>query len=150
MLWIRIRSDPHKSAGSGWIRINLPDSDRNQLPGHTDSDPDRLKFQANDIVDVVYLGRQIALSHMSPNAGGGGSCGVSANEYSCAQNGAQINFEDLTPYLSYDTVPQVCRKGEPFVDLLLLGNLPANRLSAHLNLQIKRKPSYFLYIFLVV
>ncbi len=36
-----------------------------------------------------------------PNAGrGGGSCGVSANEYSCAQ-GAQINFGDLTPYLTY-------------------------------------------------
>jgi hypothetical protein len=29
---------------------------------------------------------------------GGGSGGVSANEYSCTQ-GAQINFEDLTPYL---------------------------------------------------
>jgi hypothetical protein len=31
---------------------------------------------------------------------GGGGCGASANEYSCA-NGAQINFEDLTPYLTY-------------------------------------------------
>jgi hypothetical protein len=29
-----------------------------------------------------------------------GSCGVSANEYSCA-HGAQINFGDLTPYLKY-------------------------------------------------
>jgi hypothetical protein len=28
---------------------------------------------------------------------GGGVCGVSANEYSCA-HGAQINFGDLTPY----------------------------------------------------
>jgi hypothetical protein len=27
-------------------------------------------------------------------------CGVSANEYSCA-HGAQINFGDLTPYLTY-------------------------------------------------
>jgi hypothetical protein len=36
---------------------------------------------------------------MSPNAGGGGDCEVSANEYSCAQ-GAQINFGDLTPYLT--------------------------------------------------
>ncbi len=37
---------------------------------------------------------------MSPNAGmwGGGGCGFSANEYSCA-HGAQINFGDLTPYL---------------------------------------------------
>jgi hypothetical protein len=32
--------------------------------------------------------------------GGGGSCGVSDNEYSCA-HGAQINFRDLTPYLAY-------------------------------------------------
>jgi hypothetical protein len=32
--------------------------------------------------------------------GGGGGCGVSANECSCA-HGAQINFRDLTPYLTY-------------------------------------------------
>ncbi len=32
--------------------------------------------------------------------GEGGSCGVSANEYSCT-HGAQINFGDLTPYLTY-------------------------------------------------
>jgi hypothetical protein len=31
---------------------------------------------------------------------GVGVCGVSANEYSCA-HGAQINFGDLTPYLTY-------------------------------------------------
>jgi hypothetical protein len=38
---------------------------------------------------------------MSPNAGGGGkSCGVSANEYSCT-HGAQMNFGDLTLYLTY-------------------------------------------------
>jgi hypothetical protein len=40
---------------------------------------------------------------MIPNAGGG-SCGISANEYSCA-HGAQINFEDQTPYLTYDVDP---------------------------------------------
>ncbi len=40
-----------------------------------------------------------ALVYMSPNAGGWGFCGVSANEYSCA-HGAQINFGDLTPYLT--------------------------------------------------
>ncbi len=44
--------------------------------------------------DVVYLCWPIAPSYMSPNAGGGG-CGVSANEYSCA-HGAQIHFGDLT------------------------------------------------------
>jgi hypothetical protein len=36
---------------------------------------------------------------MSPNAGEEG-CGVSANEYSCT-HGAQINYGDLTPYLTY-------------------------------------------------
>jgi hypothetical protein len=39
---------------------------------------------------------------MSPNTGGGGGgCGVSANEYSCA-HGAQINFGDLNTYLTHD------------------------------------------------
>ncbi len=28
-------------------------------------------------------------------------CGAAANEYSCAHE-AQTNFEDLTPYLTYD------------------------------------------------
>ncbi len=42
---------------------------------------------------------------MSPNAGGGGNCGVAAKEYSCG-HGAQINFGDLTPYLSYDAAGQ--------------------------------------------
>ncbi len=38
-----------------------------------------------------------------PECGGGGDGGVSAsaNEYSCAQ-GAQINFGDLIPYLTYE------------------------------------------------
>ncbi len=35
--------------------------------------------------DVVHLGWPIAPSYMSPNAGEGGSCEVSANEYSCTQ-----------------------------------------------------------------
>ncbi len=30
----------------------------------------------------------------------GGSCGVSANECSCMYTGSQINFGDLTPYLT--------------------------------------------------
>jgi hypothetical protein len=46
----------------------------------------------------------MASSYMSPNRGGGGAgCGVSANKYSCA-HGAQINFEDLPPYLIHITV----------------------------------------------
>jgi hypothetical protein len=35
---------------------------------------------------------------------GGGGCGVSANENSCA-HGVQINFGDLTPYLTYGICP---------------------------------------------
>ncbi len=34
---------------------------------------------------------------------GGGGCGVSANEYSCA-HGTQIKFGDQTPYLTYDYI----------------------------------------------
>jgi hypothetical protein len=37
---------------------------------------------------------------MSQVRGEGGSCGVSANEY-MQYTGAQINFGDLTPYLTY-------------------------------------------------
>jgi hypothetical protein len=36
--------------------------------------------------------------------GGGGGCGISVNEYSSA-HGAQINFGDITPYLTYDSNP---------------------------------------------
>ncbi len=50
--------------------------------------------------DVVYLGWPIAPSYGSPNEGGGRSCGVTANKYS-GITGAQINFGDLTPYLTY-------------------------------------------------
>ncbi len=35
-----------------------------------------------------------------PSCGGGGCCGVSANEYSCAR-GAKINFGDFTLCLTY-------------------------------------------------
>jgi hypothetical protein len=52
--------------------------------------------------DVIY-DRPIVPSTLvyKPKCGGeGGSCGVSANKYSCA-DGAQINFGDLTPYLTY-------------------------------------------------
>ncbi len=41
---------------------------------------------------------------MCGGMGGGGGYGVSANEYSCA-HGAQINFGDLTPYLTYASFP---------------------------------------------
>jgi hypothetical protein len=45
----------------------------------------------------------------------GGSCGVSANEHSCA-HGAQINFGDLTPYSTYaQDAPRVDKIGQPRV-----------------------------------
>ncbi len=58
-------------------------------------------------------------SYMSPNAGGrgGGGCEVSANEYSCA-HGTQINFGDLTTYLTYgpgQKVPQPDRDPQHWV-----------------------------------
>jgi hypothetical protein len=52
--------------------------------------------------DVVYLGGPIAPSYMSANAGGGRELrGLTANEYMQLYTGAQINFGDLTPYLTY-------------------------------------------------
>jgi hypothetical protein len=55
---------------------------------------------------------------MCPNAGGGGSCGVSANEYSCA-HGAQINFGDPTPYLTYDIYQQPIRLQKLYTHFIL-------------------------------
>jgi hypothetical protein len=56
---------------------------------------------------------------MRPNARGGRSCGVSANENSCA-HGAQINFGDLTPYLTYRIFPliYIAEEGGIFVILV--------------------------------
>ncbi len=45
-----------------------------------------------------------ALVYVPKCGGRGRGCRVSANEYSCA-HGAQINFGDLTPYLTYDINP---------------------------------------------
>jgi hypothetical protein len=53
-----------------------------------------------------------------PKFGGGGGegvCRISANEFSCA-HGAQINFGDLTPNLTYGFVPSSC----PAMKLLYL------------------------------
>jgi hypothetical protein len=62
--------------------------------------------------------------------GEGGSCGVSANEYSCTHE-AQINFGDLTPFLTYaQDAPRVdkidrprvaCERGAPLVRCYLAG-----------------------------
>ncbi len=54
-----------------------------------------------DVVYCILASWPIAPSYMSPNAGGGRSWGLSQwDEYSCA-HGAQINFGDLTPHLTY-------------------------------------------------
>ena len=49
----------------------------------------------------------IAPSNKSPNSGVGEGCGVSANGFSCA-HGAQINFGDLIPYLTYVLGGKIC------------------------------------------
>jgi hypothetical protein len=64
-----------------------------------------------------------------------GYCGVSANEYSCA-HGAQINFEDLTPYYIpsatildnldetwYDCYANGCSGLQPVETSVLFGDL---------------------------
>ncbi len=50
--------------------------------------------------DVVYLGGPIAPTYMSPNAGGGGKL-QGLSQWVQLYAGAQINFEDLTPFLTY-------------------------------------------------
>jgi hypothetical protein len=52
--------------------------------------------------DDVSLGWPIASSYMSPNAGEGGE--LRANEYVQLYTGAQRNFGDLAPYLTYDCI----------------------------------------------
>ncbi len=51
--------------------------------------------------DVIYLGWPIAPRIWAQLGGGGGCGGLSQWVYSCAHE-AQINFGDLTPYLTYD------------------------------------------------
>ncbi len=61
--------------------------------------------------DVVYLSWPIAPLYVSPNAGGGVSCGVLVQLYT----GAQINFGDLTPYLTYAFFPSDPYNRRPLV-----------------------------------
>ncbi len=63
--------------------------------------------------------RALVLSYMGPNAGGEGgrSREVSANEYSCTHE-TQINFGDLTPYLTYG-----CKKSDSLCNGLWKKNL---------------------------
>jgi hypothetical protein len=54
--------------------------------------------------DVVYLGWPIASSYMSPNAKRGGEL-RGLKQWVQLYTGAQINFGDLTPYLTYGCYP---------------------------------------------
>jgi hypothetical protein len=49
-------------------------------------------------VTAEYLAQGVTTASIC-RVGGGGGCGVSANEYSFV-HGAKINFGDLTPYLT--------------------------------------------------
>jgi hypothetical protein len=48
---------------------------------------------------LSWLANSALINELNCGVREGGSCGVSANEYSGAY-GAQINFGDLTPYLT--------------------------------------------------
>jgi hypothetical protein len=60
--------------------------------------------------DVVYLGRPIVPSYMSPNAGGGGAGPLSQWVQLCTYCRARINFGDLTPYLTYGDNSNSCMR----------------------------------------
>ncbi len=88
--------------------------------------------------DVVYICWPIAPPrNTSPNAGGGGSCGASANEYSCAHHvkWSQNNCGDLPPHLTYvwDFLQVLCRKIFPrplHTESLVVGNFSSPCLGA--------------------
>ncbi len=99
--WSGVLFDPESGMEKFGSGINIPDpqhciklTEPRQIQIHKHCFTVIRRLQRN----VVYLGWPIAPSYMSQNAvrGGGGSCGVSANKYSCA-HGAQINFGELTP-----------------------------------------------------
>jgi hypothetical protein len=51
--------------------------------------------------DVVYLGWPVAPSYLSPNAGAGVGGLRGLSQWVKLYTGTQINFGDLTPYLTY-------------------------------------------------
>jgi hypothetical protein len=62
--------------------------------------------------DVVYLGWPIAPSYMSPKAGRGALRGlIQWIQLYAEMAEAQINFGDLTPYLTYDKNTIICNSG---------------------------------------
>jgi hypothetical protein len=69
-----------------------------------------------------------------PKCGGGKGRKVSANEYSCAQIRAQINFRDLTRYLTYAVHSHSCMLIYlPVSTPLLFTNLPVFKCSPNLD-----------------
>jgi hypothetical protein len=63
-----------------------------QIPANSVCQGDTKRFRLSWLTNSALV--------YEPKCGGGGDCWVSANEYSWA-HGAQINFGDLTPYLTY-------------------------------------------------
>ncbi len=57
-------------------------------------------FSPAPLIMSLYLA-QVSVGGAGAGGGGGGGCGVSASEYT----GAQINFGNRTPYLTYDLYP---------------------------------------------
>ncbi len=73
----------------------------------SDEGTDNLVFCVNYNPSTQGVTKRCRLSWLNnsafvyePKCGGGGGCGVPANEYSCAHR-AQINLGDLTRYLTY-------------------------------------------------
>ncbi len=77
-----------------WLHLNPPSPHWYTLKPHS------LHTQYQEVTKSLSWLTNSALVY-EPKCGGGGGCGVSANEYSYEPHGVQINFGDLTPYLTY-------------------------------------------------
>jgi hypothetical protein len=75
---------------------------RNWLSNNGETIRRRLtSVQARELQRDVYLSWPIVFSYMSPNAGGGGRELRRFGQWVRLYTEAQINFRDLTPYLTY-------------------------------------------------
>jgi hypothetical protein len=89
------------NAGEGGESCGVSANEYSCAHGAQINSGDQTPYLSNLTYGFDAWGSNVAPSYMSTNAGEGGgeSCGVSANEYSCALR-AQINSGDQTPYLS--------------------------------------------------
>ncbi len=69
----------------------------------------------------------LADQYISPNAGGG-RCRVSLSQWVRLYTGAQINFGDLTPYLTYMTMALYCDPTPYLFQNLCSGNITIDQL----------------------